>query len=387
MRTRNDLSRSFYLPGASGTYFQALAPDPQMMDDIHDAERRIRSWLGTEIPKRLASHLPPGAKAARPKFMKQGSAACDLLNDPLRDSENYAEADADLGAYLPVTTFKKCTEDPGFAAKLYLELVEQALRELAKKHGWTVTHKTCCIRVKVRTDAHLDVTCYVVPEAEFLVMKAAADTALGRRAADFAAADADFVDLTWDELPDQPLLATDDGWQRSNAKAVHNLVANAARLHGSEFKRNVRYVKGQRDFADDKLGPCSIAITVILAYRVDPLALVRDDLGVLAALGIVAEGLEKHVPTPGNEDVDILKGVSPEERSRLAARMRSAQAQVRSAIFDLDRKQAHDVLRQIFGQRFPSASNAPAEPAVSGAPTVMVKRVAPLAPAGNVRSA
>jgi hypothetical protein len=87
------------------------------------------------------------------------------------------------------------------------------------------------------------------------------------------------ADLTWDEIPDGSLLATDDGWHRSDAKAIHEFVENAASLHGSAFKRNVRYIKGARDFGDDSAGPCSIAITLILARQMDAHTLARDDLG------------------------------------------------------------------------------------------------------------
>jgi hypothetical protein len=392
MRTRNDLSRSFCLVGSPNTFHSALAPAADMMQQIQLAERAVRACLEVELPKRLMAYLPPGVKTTVPKFKKQGSAAYGLLNDPLRGSVNYNEADSDLGVYMPLGTLKKCTDQPAFAADIYLTLVYEALHALALKNGWSTVKKRSCIRIKIRRDAHLDVTCYVVPEAEFSQMRVAFAERLRKSGGAFdASADAS-PDLTWEEIPDRPLLATKDGWVPSDAKAIHALVDHAAAVFGPAFKRTVRYVKGERDYADDAIGPCSIGITVILARHTDPRALVRDDLGVLSALGIVADHLTQHVATPGNEQVDILKDVPMATRVGLAARLRQAQARVNSAIFDLDREQAHDVLRSVFGSRFPKAADAPSErEEKQTGPSIIIrdepKRIAAVAPAGNVRSA
>lgn len=381
---RNDLSRSFCCPGASDTYHCALNPDGGMKKDIQAAELAIRHWLGVELPRRLRAYLPQGATITALKFRKQGSWAYGLLNDPLRSSTNFAEADSDLGVYLPVSTLKSCTRDPGFAADLYLDLVEGALEELATRHqAWSVARKSCCIRVQVRFDAHVDVTCYAVPEADFAEMAKAHFVELAQRMLGETE-----QDLTWDEIPNQSLLATKDGWSRSDAKAIHECVENAAALHGSAFKRVVRYVKGARDVIDDPNGPCSIAVTLILARQTARLS--RDDLDVLTTLGHVADGLLVPIPTPGNEDVDILGALPQDERARLSRRLRQVQQRVSAAIFDLSWTQAHDVMRNVFGSRFPTAANAPAEentPNTSTSRIVTAAKVAAAAPAGNVRSA
>jgi hypothetical protein len=387
MRTRNDLSRSFCLPGASSTYHCALAPDASMKQHVVDAEHAIRAHLVLEIPERLAAHLSSDASVTRPKFRKQGSWAYNLLNDPLRTSVNYAEADSDLGVYLPVSTLKSCTNNPGFAADVYLDVVELALRSLADtKPNWTVMRRNCCIRVSVRFDAHVDVTCYVMPEIEFVAMNKAMFAEDVR--ATFDSAD---QELTWAQIPDRPLLATKSGWVPSDARAIHDFIENAAAHFGPAFKRVVRYVKGERDYRDDSTGPSSIGETLILARHMDERALVRDDLGVLAALGTIADGLLHKVPTPGNEGLDVLEKVSWEDRQRLAGDLRRAQASVRSAIYDMSWEGAHAALRTVLGTRFPLASDAPAEREDgTKAPTLWIPRATTLtamAPAGNLRSA
>ncbi len=77
---------------------------------------------------------------------------------------------------------------------------------------------------------------------------------------------------------------------------------------------------------------------------------------------------------------------------RLARQLKQAQERVRAAILELSWAEAHDSLRTVFGLRFPIASEAPAEQneKVSTGPTIWTsktKKVAALAPAGNVRSA
>lgn len=391
MRPRNDLSGSFNLSGSSQTYLHRLQPDDVMLAAIRVAERDIREALSAALPAELQKGLLRGELPPKPKFRRQGSGAYGLLNDPIRGSTNYAEADADLGVYQPLTALKEVTDRPSFAANLYLDAVQAVLSALAAKKGWSIERKTCCIRVCVRYDAHVDVTCYVVPDEEFRQM---AKTPAFSEALNRAGAGIDELerDLSWDEIPERPLLATDDGdWKPSNAKAIHEVIENAAKLYGPALKRIIRYVKGARDFDDDPKGPCSIAITLILVNDLggSPAA-ARDDLGVLAALGIVADGLMKKLPTPGDEDIDILEGLDYSVRLRLAGWLRVAQTQVRAAIFDQTRDQAHDTLRAVFGTRFPTAAEAPAEPVTAPvAPAIVLSSPAASAkqPPGNVRSA
>lgn len=390
MRPRNDLSRSFNLSGCNQTYLHHLQTDDVTLAAIRAAERDIREVLSTGLPAQLEKRLLGGELPPKPKFRRQGSGAYGLLNDPLRGSENYAEADADLGVYQPLTALKKTTDSPSFAANHYLDAVQAVLSALAATRGWAIKRKTCCIRIRVRYDAHVDVTCYVVPDDEFRQMaKAFAFSEALNRAG--ASIDELERDLSWDEIPERPMLATDNGWRRSNAKAIHEVIDNAAKLYGPALKRIIRYVKGARDFNDDPKGPCSIAITLILVNNLgNSPAATRDDLGVLAALGIVADGLMKKLPTPGDDDIDILEGLDYSARLRLAGWLRAAQAQVRAAIFEQTYDQAHDTLRTVFSTRFPTAAEAPAESVtapvtaaiVSSSPAVSAKR-----PPGNVRSA
>lgn len=388
MRPRNDLSSSFCLPGAANTYNFALTPDKQMRKDVLDAEGKIRQHLSSDLSRRLIPYFPAGTKLSDPKYRKQGSWVYDLLNDPLRNSRHYAEVDSDLGVYMPVTTFKDLTDDPGFAASAYLDAVETSLRSLAERRPtWSVKRKSCCVRVKVRYDAHVDVTCYAMPDDQFKVMKALAMEQRRSIVMDAAAGD-----LTWEDIPDRTMLATNDGWVPSDAKAIHEFIDNAAEVHGSGFRRNTRFVKGARDFGDDERGPPSIGITLILCRKMDSRALVRDDLGVLAALGFVAEGLMGHVATPGNESLDVLASLSYQDRARLSNAFKDAQNKVRLAIFEQPWEAAHATLRSVFGNRFPTAAEAPAErrEGSSSGPAIITPRAAAyaaVAPAGNVRSA
>jgi len=389
MRTLNNLSTAFHKSGSSKTFLVSLKPDPIMEAAIDQAEKAIRAYLGEWLPKRLQTLLPPGALAPKPKFRRQGSRAYATLNDPDRNSIHFAQADSDIGLYLPMELLKEATSTPQVAAEKLRGIVETALRELAKVKGWKVTSKRCCIRIQVAKDAHVDVTTYAIPEAEYRLIVEA--TALNFRKSTLDSVAFSDDEITWEEIPATAHLATTEGWIRSDAKAVNQKVENTALLKGAIYKRVVRFIKALRDFLDDEDGPCSIAITLIVADHLDDRVLDRDDLAVYSLLGEIADGLFRKLSTPGNEDVDILGAMTTETRYRLAQRLRDCQEVMRRALFDLPLDQAHAALQEIFGSRFPEPQtpDATVSPAVSISAPIIISRPNPVkavAPQGNAKS-
>jgi len=395
MHTLNNLSQAFHLSGSSKTMLVSLKPDGEMESEIDAAERLIRRALSANLPAHLRVSLPPGTVIPKPKYLRQGSRAYDTINDPVRASTYYNQADSDVGLYMPMEFVKEAASTPKLGAEALRAGILACLTDLAKAQGWKVKAKQCCTRVYIRADAHVDVTSYAIPQARYLEL-AAESAANMRKAMDAAFADVQAVEdeITWEEIPAAAHLATLNGWIRSDAKAIHDKIQNTQLLKGPIFKRCVRFVKALRDHTDDAEGPCSIAITLIVADRLDLglCRLERDDLAVYSMLNVIADALFQVLPTPGNEDVDILAGIPHDVRARLAQRLRVCSEVMRQALYELPLDRAHAALKTIFGDRFPAAELQPAHSSTSATTTapsatvVTYPGVRAVAPRGNARS-
>lgn len=395
MRSSNNLSSAFHLSGSNKTLLVSLKPDSDMEDDIDDAEHLIRRTLSTKLPDYLRDKVAAGTAIPKPKFLRQGSRAYDTLNDPIRSSKNYNQADSDIGFYLPMEFIAEATPTPKLGAVVLRAGVLACLTELAKGRWKSVKAMRCCIRVTISDEAHVDVTTYAIPQAKYQEMALALESARNfRKALDSAYADsADAADLiTWDEIPAVANLATRDGWIRSDAKAIHQKIQNTQDLKGPVFKRCVRFIKAMRDYADDDEGPMSIAITLIVADHLDIglCQLGRDDLAVHSMLNVIADQLFSVLPTPGNEDVDILASLSPETRDRLAQRLRANSETMRKALYEMPVEGAHVAMKTLFGERFPDAESSveqrSASSVVSSVTILTSSSVKAVAPKGNART-
>lgn len=395
MKTLNNLASAFHLLGSNKTLLVNLRLDQSIEEKIDAVERIIRISLSESLPAHLCIELPPNIDVPKPKFLRQGSRAYKTINDPIRDSKHYQEADSDIGVYVPMEFVKEVVATPKIGVKVLRKVVFECLEKVARVHGWDVKEKHTCIRVGIRPDAHIDITCYAIPEIQFREMLAECTAHNVRKFAADGLVEED--EITWDEIPETAHLATLTGWIRSDAKAIHQKIDNACALKGMIFKRVVRFIKAVRDFADDPDGPCSIAITLIVADRLD-LALCRldrDDLAVHSMLSVMQDALFKSLPTPGNEDVDILADMPYAIRERLAEKMRQCCMVMHEALYDLPVDRAHVALQKIFGERFPNApaiaasSDTTVSIVSSAAQTITTQpsSVGAVAPRGNARSA
>jgi len=399
MKARHNLSDAFHRQGAHNTLLTNLGPDEQMLGVINSAEALIRRELSAFFVKALTDLMPEGIQVPKPKFLRQGSNAYETLNDPLRSSEHYAEADSDLGQYFPLEFVKNGSRNPRVGAEKIRELTLAGLRVIAaKQFGWKVSAKKCCDRVYIRSDAYIDVTSYAIPKDQHRRM-AEARMALSFRDA-LAKSDRDWAEaheITWDEIPETSLLATLNGWVRSDAKAVNRSVNNMAALYGAPFKQTVRFEKALRDFNDDEDGPNSISLTLLTGERLDIniCRLGRLDFAIVSVLGEVADGLFEFLPSPGNPDIDIMAGMTYEAKVRLADMLRNKQALIDKALNAPSLESAHDILKTVFGARFPDPpenarpqTTKPAKIVVPATPLPSKPtRPKAIAPRGNAHSA
>lgn len=395
MRSRLNLSHAFHRSGSTNTLLTSLRPADQMMVEINDAENTVRRELGQFLDSHLKSVMPRGVSPPKAKFRRQGSNAYGTLIDPLRSSQHYADADSDVGLYLPLEFVKEGTPDPQVGARALRELTLAGLNEIAaKRPGWSVVCKTCCDRVVIRPDAYIDVTSYAIPAEQYRRMSEERAALIFQET--FAKSDSvalESREITWDEIPETSLLATKSEWVRSDAKSVHKHVEHNSRLLGPVYKRSVRFGKALRDFLDDEDGPNSITLTLLFARHLD-LSLCRmerDDLALAAVLGPVADGLFEFLPTPGNPDIDILAGIDASVKLRLASMLRERQSVISAAMNARSLEVAHDMLREVFGIRFPeAAAGEEARDSVAGgaAPVILTPtKVKAVQPHGNARSA
>lgn len=395
MRSRLNLSHVFHRNGSTNTLLTSLRPADLMMAEINAAENTIRRELGQFLDSHLKSVMPRGVSPPKAKFRRQGSNAYGTLIDPLRSSQHYADADSDVGLYLPLEFVKEGTPNPQVGARALRELTFAGLNEIAaKRPGWSVVQKTCCDRVVIRPDAYIDVTSYAISAEQYRRMaEELAELNFHESLAKSDSAALESREITWEEIPETSLLATQSEWIRSDAKSIHKHVENNSRLLGPVYKRSVRFGKALRDFHDDEDGPNSITLTLLFARHLDLnlCRMERDDLALAAVLGPVAEGLFEFLPTPGNPDIDILAGIDDGVKLRLAAMLRERQAVISNAMNASSFEVAHDMLREIFGTRFPEATDEEkARDSMAGgaSPVILTPtKVKPVQPRGNARSA
>jgi hypothetical protein len=180
--------------------------------------------------------------------------------------------------YLPATFWTGT--NPPFAAKAYFELVENALRSLCQKEGWSLVtgaeRKDTCIRIKISHWAHIDVPLYAVPESQFLQITEMAKSQAGRRRSRLAQDDALYfkesvdagepADFPWEDLKDIMLATRTGEWKISDPFSITRWFADLVEEHGEQFRRVCRYLKAWRDYLwPNGGGPSSIVLMICVA--------------------------------------------------------------------------------------------------------------------------
>lgn len=143
--------------------------DLEALDEHIETLARQHAFLdGSRI--KIREHLREGIRkssvsvlgldyAVVPRSRLQGSCACRTC---IQRAHAHQEMDLDYGVYPPVSAFEDSR--PRVAAKVYFELVESLLRRLCQAEGWTLDGTTDnCVRLKVSTCAHIDVSLYATP--------------------------------------------------------------------------------------------------------------------------------------------------------------------------------------------------------------------------------
>lgn len=211
-----------------------------------DARKEIRSHIrktfqdedlqlpdeGTAFLSRFvgsASHL------LTPRFMTQGSFAYGTINKPAQPPKQ--QMDLDDGIYFPLAYPNDISGvDFQTAAKILRWVVYECVSNLAQRKRWQYELKSKCIRVTISQDAHIDLPVYSVPHEEMGTIREAAMVKGSTIPAGMLVKAAENV-----------LLATDDGWIKSDPRVIHEWVKGSKERLGNRFIEHCRYVKAWRD--------------------------------------------------------------------------------------------------------------------------------------------
>jgi hypothetical protein len=278
---------------ASSGYLDALdvgVPEERALRAARDIVReQLRSGL-RDLQDRGIAHLVEQryvAKAAslppmRPRFRMQGSMKYRTLNNPAQTPPQ--EIDVDDGVYLP-TSFVTANgaARPVLASRLYFQAVEKILEPLCNEKGWVLDRsKQSCVRVRLTTEAHLDLPLYAIPDDQFIQL--AVDSAILNKS---HTQDLEFSEAAYKGLPtDQIMLARRNAeWRRSDPRQIEDWFLDAIAEHGEVVRHVSRYLKGWRDFQMEKSKISSLLLMSCAVATFDALggaiAADRDDLALL----------------------------------------------------------------------------------------------------------
>jgi hypothetical protein len=348
------LNRLFYSTVVSETFSERIAPTPEHKRILNEARVAIREHLSPLISKATVSVLKM-EKQVSPKFRTQGSWRYGICLIPAWVSQ---EMDWDYGVYLPVTVWED-NGPPHEMAPLYFHLVEEALKTLCARKGWSlITGKDTCIRVKISKWAHFDIPLYAAPEKDFqLILEKAARADALFRSTTMDAAAGELEEQEWAEL-DQVVLATRAGiWAASDPEAVCRWFDLRVTEFKEQFVRVCRYLKAWRDFHwSTGGGPSSLLLMIIAAQNFESWP-GRDDLALEAVARKLSKALLGPVYEPGIDD-------GAENFNKLGAdSAREASVKAASLAENLERAlgsaagseaPAIQLLREQFGERIPT---------------------------------
>lgn len=280
--------RAFY-NSTDESYERNLRPDPEDIDELRDARDKARETLKaafSEWEKRMdaatlfedslvkafsAGATPP---TLSPKFRGQGSYVYGTLNRPAHCPPQ--EMDFDDGMFLPTSFISQNGEiHPAVASSGYFRLVEDALKPLCDKQGWTLNPervRPSCVRISLNNGkSHLDIALYAIPDDQYhlLLEKAVRASALTFTDAS-EASEALFTNI-YDTIPvNQIMLAhRDEGWKVSDPRKLERWFVKKVSEHGEQLRRVIRYLKGWRDNNWENCRLSSIALMACIVRFYD----------------------------------------------------------------------------------------------------------------------
>ncbi|HEV2516046.1 MAG TPA: CBASS cGAMP synthase [Devosia sp.] len=350
-------------------FLDNLEPDAS---PLKAARTKIRDHLRTEfafLSKEIFGRI------IAPKFFTQGSCAYKTLNEPAWPPEQ--QKDMDDGCYLPLSFVRGAR--PSQAAALFFEFVDNALRDLARREGWThVGDKDTCVRLEIGVDSHVDVPLYAIPDAEFARLR---DTVIAAQMEVNERARPD----TWEALPSDAVLLAhrQEDWIESDPRKIHGWFLDAVELYSERLRRDCRYMKAWRDHhALDRYKVSSILLMACVFYAYEairgPFLPDREDERFLQVVERIPRMLSGKVENPSERDEDLNR-IPVKHRETVARAVEKLASEMRQIVKHCtDEREAVDAMIAVLGKRVPDRTDlvsvtASAVAAVSATPKRQVE--------------
>lgn len=365
--------RALYSAGSKLNYLGNLTiddPDGDELRGVRDLVRTtliegFRNWahfiekrdLFGDAALSFAENEP-----LRPKFRMQGSWAYHTLNRTTIEPPQ--QIDLDDGMFLPISFLTQSgSAHPTIVSRSYFAAVEAILAPLCKEHGWTLDRsRPSCVRVNVKSGAHVDIALYAIPDADFsvLIEKAA------KSAQSFGAAqlnDADMFDTQiYPNLPDDHIMLAhrDEGWKPSDPRKLETWFYDAIDRHDVQLRRICRYLKGWRDsrWNTSRLSSIALMGCAVAAYD-DAIAAVpvnRDDLALRMVSDALPGLLRGKIANPVVEGQRLDEKWSDEERADFVAAAEALRSDLHKMLGAVFADSAHATLRGALGKYVPADS-------------------------------
>lgn len=353
-------------------YLAALGLNENRAKSLREARDRIRKALREGMPEwnsltksqslveyrdiALASRIPP----LRPKFRMQGSGVYHTLNFPAHTPPQ--EVDFDDGVFLPTSFVNgRGSDRPVVAAKGYFAMVEDILAPLCDGYGWKLdTSKKSCVRIRIDSEAHVDLALYAIPDKEFLDLAEAA-RAMAARGMVSADTELELADEVYRGLSEKRIMLArrDSGWIESDPREMEKWFLDAIADHGEVVRRLCRYFKGWRDYQWMRGGPSSIALMACVVTVYDEmngtLAENRDDVALQAVADRLEELFSYSIANPVLPDQGLDEDWSPEDRLDFRGRAGALKTMIDNVLNRTFHKGiAISELRKSFGERIPN---------------------------------
>lgn len=349
-----------------------ITPTEQDLNFFNHIKKEVKSHLKTKIKKFLEQQ---GIADIAPKFRIQGSWAYGTCNLPAKQGQ---EMDFDYGVYLPVRAFEGFNPDAGASeqAKNYFEQVELMMKDLCRQHDdWQLdtSAPSSCIRIKIKSNTHMDIPLYAVPDDMFDALEERNELQLSLESAtaiheslndsEYLFEDLYIKSFAEESLMDKNIqmihMARRNGeWQKSDCELIRKWFVNKLKSLENSSRQLLavcRYLKAWRDwqFADKDFQPSSILLMIIACkyYQYHPS---RDDLALLSVLenlpnalnSNVYENIEEHE----REDFNRMK---EDERVKAKQYADMLYQEFVASLSSLDKSKALGYITNEWGNRIP----------------------------------
>ena len=297
-----------------------------------------------------------------PRFRMQGSFAYFTVNRPAWAPPQ--QIDLDDGVYLPTSFVDQ--HAPVVAAKAFFSVVEDILRPLCERNGWTLCRdKSSCVRIVLGEGAHIDLPLYAIPDEDFLDPNSVVAKAMGGMGMDSVLMSEDasggLSEAAYERIPsDRIMLAKRDGaWEESDPRKMDHWFRDAVAEHGQQLRRVSRYLKAWRDYQwkTQGEGMTSICLMACVVAAYDDLAGSvsenRDDLALKEVCAVLSGLLAGEIANPVVDGGRLDDGWSGQQRESYCGRASELHRTVCAALSGAAPPRAVELFRMVLGSRVP----------------------------------